>query len=148
MDEFSAERPAIFRALVGSAPDGIVVVDQAGRIVLVNQQTERLFGYVQDELLKQGYRNSGAGTVMERHTGHRTSYLQHAQLRPMGSVLDLRKAQGRSEFPIEISLRPIEGSRQVAGVGRDPRRHRPQASRAEIQSTAGIRAGCHSRGNC
>ena len=108
MEDFAAERSAIFRALVDSAPDGIVVIDQEGRIVLVNQQTEKLFGYVRAELIGQPIEILVPESSRHKHVGHRTNYVQHAQLRPMGSGLELngRRKDGR-EFPIEISLSPI-----------------------------------------
>jgi PAS domain S-box-containing protein len=48
-----AESEVVYRALIDAAPDGIVIVNQEGRIVLVNTQTEKLFGYKRAELLNQ-----------------------------------------------------------------------------------------------
>lgn len=100
---------AIFRALVDSAPDGLVVVNEKARIVLVNLQTEKLFGYERSELINQSIEILVPERFRTLHTGHWTKYMDGAQLRPMGAGLELhgRRKDG-SEFPIEISLSPIQ----------------------------------------
>ena len=100
----------------------MVIVNDAGTIVLINAQTERLFGYPREELL---------GTTVEvlvperyrgAHTKHRLTYFSGAHPRPMGRGLDLygRRRDG-SEFPVEISLSPLEtaGGLLVASAIRD-----------------------------
>lgn len=98
-----------FRGLVESAPDAVVVVDQKARIVLVNQQTEMLFGYGRDELLGQTIEILLPDRLRERHLGHRNGYLGTPGVRPMGSGIDLtaRRKDG-SEIPVEISLSPLQ----------------------------------------
>lgn len=99
---------ALFRALVESAPDGILIVGSQGRVVLVNSQTERLFGYGRGELIGNAIEMLVPERLREAHQGHRTGFMGHAQLRPMGAGLELsgRKKDG-SEFPLEISLSPV-----------------------------------------
>lgn len=97
-----------FRGLVESAPDAIVVVDPNGAIVLVNRQTEALFGYPRGELLGQAVEILIPGHLRERHLVHRSGYLHTPGIRPMGSGIDLtaRRKDG-SELPVEISLSPL-----------------------------------------
>ncbi|MBI2275974.1 MAG: PAS domain S-box protein [Dechloromonas sp.] len=103
-----------FRGLVETAPDAVVVVDQSGCIVLVNRQTEQLFGYERAELLGQAVEILLPGNLRERHLAHRNGYLGTPGVRPMGSGMDLtgRRKDG-SEIPVEISLSPL---RTAAGV--------------------------------
>jgi PAS domain S-box-containing protein len=100
---------AVFGKLVDSAPDAVVVIDQSGRIVLVNLQTERLFGYARRELIGQEVEILIPERFRGRHVGVRASYFKLPKLRPMGSGVELfgRKRDG-SEFPLEISLSPLE----------------------------------------
>jgi PAS domain S-box-containing protein len=97
-----------FRDLLESTPDGIVMVDPTGHIVMANSQAERLFGYEPGELrgqpvellLPQGYRHA--------HVGHRSGYFRQPRKRSMGSGLDLAGLRkDGTEFPVEISLSPL-----------------------------------------
>jgi protein-histidine pros-kinase len=99
----------LFRALVESAPDAMVIVDAEARIVLVNAQTERLFGFPRSELVGQPIEVLVPERFARMHEGLRSGYLTDPHTRPMGFVGDLY-AQRRdgSEFPVEISLAPLE----------------------------------------
>jgi PAS domain S-box-containing protein len=96
------------------APDAIVEVDRAGQIVLVNGQTEALFGYPRDELLGQPVELLLPQRLRDIHVSHRAGYLAAPHIRPMGSQLELlaRRKDG-SEFPVEISLGPVEADGDV-----------------------------------
>ena len=97
-----------FRGLLESAPDPMVIVDPDGRITLVNQQTEQLFGYQRQELLGQPIETLVPERFRTRHVGHRDGYLAQPGVRPMGAGLQLYgRRKDASEFPVEISLGPL-----------------------------------------
>jgi two-component system, LuxR family, sensor kinase FixL len=100
---------AQFRALLESAPDAMVLVDPQGRILMVNAQTERLFGFDRSELFGQGVEMLVPKRFADRHSGHRQSFLLDPRVRPMEARLDLYgQRRDGSEFPVEISLSTIE----------------------------------------
>src|SRR5258706_467865 len=124
-DDLSAEQ---FRDLLEAAPDAMVIVDRDGRIVLVNRQTERLFGYDRHELVGLAVEVLMPEAVRAGHGAKREGYTDRAEVRPMGAGLELlaRRRDG-SEFPAEISLSPLQTSRGllVSAAVRDiTERHR------------------------
>jgi PAS domain S-box-containing protein len=100
------------RDLLDAAPDAMVVVDADGIIVLVNSQVERLFGYAREELLGRPVEELIPQRFRAAHPGHRAHYGVGPRNRPMGNGLTLhaRRKDG-SEFPVEISLSPVESDR-------------------------------------
>ena len=100
---------ARFRALLESAPDGIIISDSQGRIVLVNAQTERLVGYSRDRLVGEAVETLVPERFRQGHAGHRADYVANASVRPMGLGQDLYglRADG-TEFPVSIGLSTVE----------------------------------------
>jgi PAS domain S-box-containing protein len=100
---------ARFRAAVESSPNGMVMIDRAGKILLVNREIERLFGYGREELLGQPIELLVPVRVRERHPGLRVDFFAHPQTRSMGAGRDLYGVRkGGVEIPVEIGLNPIE----------------------------------------
>lgn len=109
-----------FRLLVESAPSGLLLVDQSGRITLVNQVVERLFGYERAELIGQPVEVLVPEPVRSEHVVEREQFMRDPSARRMGEGRDLhgRRKDG-SVFPVEIGLNPIqmsEGLRVLAFV--------------------------------
>ena len=111
-----AEGEAKFRALMESASQGIIAVNQRGRIEVVNNKAEELFGYQRDDMIGQPLEMLLPGRLRDSHVGHRDRYFGQPHARPMGIGMELAGLRSTGqEFPLEISLNHIEvGGRSLA----------------------------------
>lgn len=98
-----------FELLLELAPDAVVVVDQEGKIRLLNARTEEMFAYHRDELIGKSVDILVPETLRDQHVKHREGFTREPTARPMVAGLDLtgRKKDG-STFPVEVSLSPLE----------------------------------------
>ena len=103
-----------FRRVVESAPNAMVMIDRDGLIVMVNTQTERVFGYSREELLGRPVEMLVPERYRSGHPTLRTSFFSAPISRPMGIGRDLygRRKDG-SEFPVEIGLNPIDADEGI-----------------------------------
>jgi PAS domain S-box-containing protein len=100
-----------FRELVDAAPDGMIVCDQQGTILLANAEACRMFGYEREELIGSRVDRLVPAGVRPRHGAYVAGFTAAPRLRPMGSGLDLNGCRkDGTEFPVEISLSPIKTS--------------------------------------
>jgi two-component system cell cycle sensor histidine kinase/response regulator CckA len=106
-----AQMEARYRGLLEAAPDAMVVVNQAGEIVLLNLQAEKQFGYHRDELVGQKVKNIIPKGFAERLISDSLRTAEDALAQQIGTGIELlgRRKDG-SEFPIEIMLSPLEGA--------------------------------------
>ena len=105
------ESEAKYRGLLEAAPDAMVVVDQAGAIVLLNLQAEKQFGYRRDELVGQQVTNIIPEGFAERLIADDMRSAADALAQQIGTGIELvgRRKDG-TELPIEIMLSPLESS--------------------------------------
>lgn len=103
-----------FHGLLEAAPDAMVIVDGEGRVVLVNSQAERLFGYARAEILNAPVEKLLPASLRDAHQTYRRSYFTDPHVRPMGQGLTLsgRRRDG-SEFPVDISLCPLRTEKGI-----------------------------------
>jgi PAS domain S-box-containing protein len=107
--ELASLADGMFVALVEAAPDAMVCIAADGRIVLVNAQAERLFGYQRAELIGQPVEILVPDAARAVHPGHRAAYAADPRHRPMGEGLPLAgRRRDASTFPAEISLSAID----------------------------------------
>lgn len=121
--------------VVEAMPDGIVIVDGDGLIVLVNREMERLVGYAREQMLGQAVEMLIPGNLRDEHVSNRADFAAAPHRRSMGLGLDLAaQRQDGSSFPVEIALAPadLDGERVVIATVRDVTASR--STEAELQA--------------
>lgn len=111
-----------YRKLLHAAPDAILEVNEEGRILILNEAVERMFGYSRAELLGLSVDQLVPASMRGGHAQHRAAYAAHPKARPMGTGLELQgQRKDGSLFPVEISLSPnwIDGALHVIASVRD-----------------------------
>ena len=109
-------------ALIDACPDGVILVDDQGRILLTNPVAAKMFGHTVDELVGSSVDALVPPEYRAAHPGHRAEYAAHATIRPMGTGprLFAQDADG-GMFPVEISLSPftVDGVHHTIATIRD-----------------------------
>jgi sigma-B regulation protein RsbU (phosphoserine phosphatase) len=119
-----------FSSFLESAPDAVIIINQDGKIVRINGQTERVYGYGREELIGQEVEMLTPVRFRDSHRGQRVGFVAHPSTRSMGPSVELwglRKDGG--EFPVEISLSVIPDLEDifVASIVRDMTEQRRMA---------------------
>ena len=147
---------AHFRNLLESAPDAMIIVDDHGKMTIVNDQTEVMFGYSREKLLGKPIEILLPERFRQQHSAHRAVYSESPRVRLMGTGMDLcGLRQDGTEFPVEISLSPVRSPSGffVSSVIRDVTERkmleeelieaRHAAERANKANTAFLAAASH-----
>lgn len=112
------ESMALSQSLFEFSPDAIIVAAADGRIVRVNSQIEKIFGYSKDELLDKSVEILLPDRFKERHAVHRVNYFADPRSRPIGSGLELfGRHKNGGEFPIDIMLSPVKTKDGTVALG-------------------------------
>ena len=102
------------RSALDAAPDAMIILDDEGVIHFANRQVTALFGYAHDDVVGHRVEKLMPARFRERHASHRQEYTAALRRRPMGAGLALfGQRQDGTEFPVEISLSPIEAGERV-----------------------------------
>jgi PAS domain S-box-containing protein len=122
MKDVAASSEKVFSEFFNALPDAICAVGADGRIAIVNNQAEQMFGYAATDLVGQPLEVLIPERFRRSHVGHRTKYVDSPRRRPMGAGLQLygRKKEG-AEFPVDIMLSPwdLGDQRLFVAVVRD-----------------------------
>jgi PAS domain S-box-containing protein len=130
-----------FRSLIDAAPDAILVIDSSGRVVKMNDEAERMFGYTRDHLIGRDIE----AIVPERfHAAYHASRRQYQEAPTPPAIaaeLTAKRADG-TEFPVEIRIGPLDTPRtqSIVGIVRDiTERQRLQSRQQQLVHDLGER---------
>lgn len=124
---------ARMRAVFETAVDGIITIDEKGRIERVNRAAERMFGYAEHELAGRNIAVLMPSPDRERHDGYLRQYLQSGERRIIGRGREVRGLRRNGQtFPMELAVAEmrIGAQRMFTGVVRDI----SQRKQAELQT--------------
>jgi PAS domain S-box-containing protein len=106
--------PQLARSILDAAPDALIIIDDSGAIHFANRQVSALFGHSHDALIGKCVDILLPERLRDQHPEMRRSYFKNGRVRPMGAGLNLfGRRQDGTEFPVEISLSPIEDAGQT-----------------------------------
>lgn len=106
-----------FRMLIESSPDGIIMINRTGDIVLINRQIKKLFGYSSEELVGRKIELLIPHRFAAKHPECRGLFFKHPRIRPMGQGLDLwGLCKDGRKFALEIALSPVETDEGIAVI--------------------------------
>ena len=118
------------------APDPMIVVDQNGRILMLNSQVESLFGYSREEVVDRAVEILVPERFRQVHGGERDGYFLNPRTRPMGAGLELfALRKDGTEFPVEISLSPLQtehGTVAITAIRDITDRKKAEEGRAQL----------------
>ncbi len=102
-----------FKGLLESAPDAMVITNSEGTIIIINAQTEKLFGFPRSEIIGNKVEFLIPERFRPKHTQYRDGYIENPKVRAMGVGMELfgRRKDG-TEFPVEVSLSPLKVSEE------------------------------------
>lgn len=137
------ESNSFFRNLLESAPDAMIVVDDSGKMIIVNNQAETMFAYTREEMIGRPIEILLPRRLRRAHGGHLRSYVEDPRLRQMGQgqILVGSRKDG-SEFPVEISLSPVhtDNGILISSVIRDVTERRQMERDLIAAEKAAVRA--------
>jgi two-component system sensor kinase FixL len=119
-EEALRESESRLRAIVTTAADGIVTINEQGRIESVNPAAEQMFGYTAGEMVGQDISMLMPSPFREEHAGYLARYLQTEEKRIIGSGWEVRGwRKDGSTFPLDLTVSEVAGGNSFTGILRD-----------------------------